>query len=181
MIRPKLHSFLHEFFIHLITFLNTALYTSNRVLTAVTYFARMKIMLILASSTAIVSRHDNALIHAPVIHNSVPISMSQNWLFRRTTRNVFPIRILSRYFARTKSQLSVSVLILKFRTVMSLFSNNSQRNIRHRNQLPQPLSTIYLQHWHVTVPPACHFLRSALRAYNRKHTRWRKRYVQCCQ
>jgi len=40
--------------------------------------ARMKIMLILASSTAIVCRHDNALIHAPVIHNSVPISMSQN-------------------------------------------------------------------------------------------------------
>jgi len=54
------------------------IYTLGTVLTAVTHFARMKIMLILASSTAIVSRHDNALIHAPVILNSVPISMSQN-------------------------------------------------------------------------------------------------------
>jgi hypothetical protein len=124
--------------------LNTALYTFNRVLTAVTYFPRMKIILILASSTAIVSRHDNALIHAPVIQSSVLFSMSQNWLLRRTTQNVFPIRILSRYLAPTKSQLSVLVLKLnKFRTVMSLFSN-SQRNIRHCNQLPQPLSTIYL-------------------------------------
>jgi hypothetical protein len=75
---PKLQGFLYEFFIHLITFINTALHTCSRVLTAVTYFTTMKIMLILASSTAIVSRHDNALIHAPVIHNSVPISMSQN-------------------------------------------------------------------------------------------------------
>ena len=160
-IRPKLQSFLYELFIHLIRFINTTLHNCNRVLTAVTYFHRMKIMLILASSTAIVSRHDNALIHAPVIHNSVSISMSQNWLLRKTTRNVFPFRILSRYFAWTKSQLSVLVLILKFRTVMSLFSNKSQRNIQHCNQLPQPLSTIYPKQWHITVPPASHFLRSA--------------------
>lgn len=49
-----------------------------------------------------------------------------------TERILFPIRIPSRYFAPTKSQLSELVLILKFRTVMSLFSNNSQRNIRHQ-------------------------------------------------
>jgi len=48
MICPKLQSFLYEFFIHLITFINTTLHTCDRVLTAVPYFARMNIMLILA-------------------------------------------------------------------------------------------------------------------------------------
>jgi hypothetical protein len=68
---------------------------------------------------------------------------------------------MSRYFAQKKSQPSKLLLILQFRTVMSLFSNNSQRNIRHYNQLPQPLSTIYLDQWHITVRPTSHFLRSA--------------------